>query len=77
MNTGINYAKYDQNGYVYEVGRIQDEFVLDMINKGERVVYINPPRDLVLGSFMIDLATKEIVETGVKYSDPTSSPPTP
>lgn len=63
MNTGINYAKYDQNGYVYEVGRIEDKFILYMIEEGEPVIYINPPRKLVLGGFRVDPSTKEIIES--------------
>lgn len=60
--TIINYAKYDQNGYIYEIGNVEDKFVEDMIDKGEPIVHIIPPRDLHMEGFTVDVATKQIVE---------------
>jgi hypothetical protein len=58
--TIINYAKYDQNGYTYEIGLVEDKFVEDMIKNGEPVIYIDPPQNLHIG-FRVNVATKQIV----------------
>lgn len=59
--TMINYAKYDKDGVVYEIGRIQNEYIQAMVDGGQSVVYVDPPQNLEIGEFSIDVNTKQII----------------